>query len=317
MQKKQVEALCARAHALREDRRPRRAVGQLRARVLPDASTSSTCGELGDATDALIARLDESVARPEAQEVFTTTSAPRSTTSPSPRTRPSTCAQYFVANIQWSSGCPYRCEFCDIPELYGRNPRLKSPERIVAELDALVEAGAHGAIYFVDDNFIGNKKAAKELLPHLVEWQKRHNYPLRLSGECTLNVAQDKEVLGLMREAYFTDIFFGIESPDEETLDAIDKQQNLRMPILEAVQTINSYGIELHAGIILGPRQRHGRRDREDHRVHRPRADSAARRERALRAAPDAALGPARRRRASDPTAAASPTWCSGCPRRP
>src|SRR6185436_2581558 len=153
---------------------------------------------------------------------------------------------------QWSSDCPYRCEFCDIPELYGRNPRLKSPKRMIEELDALMDAGAHGAIYFVDDNFIGNKKAAKELLPHLIEWQKKHNYAIRLAAELTLNVAQDTEVLALMREAYFTDVFFGIESPDEDTLEAIDKQQNLRMPILEAIKIINNHGIELHAGIILG-----------------------------------------------------------------
>jgi radical SAM superfamily enzyme YgiQ (UPF0313 family) len=251
VQKKQVEGLAERAHKL----------GKVVALGGPSASAAPEyypmidllhCGELGDATDALIARLDESVARPATQEVFTTKERTPLEQFPIPAYKAIDVAQYFVSNIQWSSGCPYRCEFCDIPELYGRNPRLKSPERIVAELDALIEAGAHGAIYFVDDNFIGNKKAAKELLPHLVEWQKKHNYHVRLAAECTLNVAQDKEILELMREAYITDIFFGIESPDEDTLDSIDKQQNVRMPLLEAINTINSYGIELHAGIILG-----------------------------------------------------------------
>jgi radical SAM superfamily enzyme YgiQ (UPF0313 family) len=251
VQKKHVLALCERAHAF----------GKVTALGGPSVSAAPEyyptfdllhLGELGDATDALIARLDESVARPEEQEVFKTKDRTALEDFPIPAYKAIDVRQYFVSNIQWSSGCPYRCEFCDIPELYGRNPRLKSPERIVAELDALLEAGAHGAIYFVDDNFIGNKKAAKELLPHLIEWQKRHNYPLRLSLECTLNVAQDKELLELMKEAYITDVFFGIESPDEDTLDTIDKQQNLRMPIVDAVKIINSYGIELHAGIILG-----------------------------------------------------------------
>jgi len=210
------------------------------------------CGELGDATDALIAKLDETCERPKEQAIFKTDQRVDLDDFPIPAYDKIKVAQYFTANIQWSSGCPYRCEFCDIPELYGRNPRLKSPERMIRELDALMAAGAHGAIYFVDDNFIGNKKAAKELLPHLIEWQKRHNYSIRLAAELTLNVAQDKEILELMREAYFTDVFFGIESPEEETLEAIDKQQNLRMPILEAIKIINAHGIELHAGIILG-----------------------------------------------------------------
>ncbi len=210
------------------------------------------CGELGDATDALVARLDETIERPAEQQIFKTDLRVELDDFPIPAYDKIKVSQYFTANIQWSSGCPYRCEFCDIPELYGRNPRLKSPERMIRELDALMAAGAHGAIYFVDDNFIGNKKAAKELLPHLIAWQKRHNYAIRLAAELTLNVAQDKEVLELMREAYFTDVFFGIESPEEETLEAIDKQQNLRMPILEAIKIINAHGIELHAGIILG-----------------------------------------------------------------
>ena len=80
--------------------------------------------------------------------------------------------------MQFSSGCPYRCEFCDIPALYGRQPRLKTPEQILAELDAMLDAGIAGAVYFVDDNFIGNKKAARELLPHLIDWQKRRGYPI-------------------------------------------------------------------------------------------------------------------------------------------
>ncbi len=251
VQKRRVGAIAERAHAF----------GKVCALGGPSVSAAPEyypmydylhCGELGDATDALVAMLDETVARPPQQIVFKTDKRVDLEDFPIPAYTKIRLSQYFTSNIQWSSGCPYRCEFCDIPELYGRNPRLKSPKRMVEELDALMAAGAHGAIYFVDDNFIGNKKAAKELLPHLIEWQKKHNYAIRLAAELTLNVAQDKEVLELMREAYFTDIFFGIESPEEETLEAIDKQQNLRMPILEAIKIINSYGIELHAGIILG-----------------------------------------------------------------
>ena len=90
---------------------------------------------------------------------------------------------YFLGSIQYSSGCPYQCEFCDIPGLYGRNPRLKTPQQIIAELDKLLECGVVGSVYFVDDNFIGNRKAAKEMLPHLIEWQKRNSYPVMFACE--------------------------------------------------------------------------------------------------------------------------------------
>ena len=209
-------------------------------------------GELGDATDELITHLDRSVDRPPSQLVFTTRDRLSIEDFPIPAYHLIDFSNYFVCNIQWSSGCPYTCEFCDIPELYGRNPRFKSPARLLRELDAILAQNPLGAVYFVDDNLIGNRKAAREMLGHLVEWQKKNGYRMRFGGECTLNVAQDKKILELMREAYFIEVFFGIESPDEETLQSIDKHQNFRMPMLEAVQIINSYGIELFAGIILG-----------------------------------------------------------------
>src|SRR4030095_11137408 len=153
--------------------------------------------------------------------------------------------------MQFSSGCPYSCEFCDIPALYGRNPRLKTPGQVLAELDLIAAAGATSA-YFVDDNFIGNQKAALELLPHLVEWQTRNRYPLRFACEATLNLARNERVLELMREAGFITVFCGIETPEPEALHAMSKDQNLRMPILEAVRRLNDYGLEVVSGIILG-----------------------------------------------------------------
>ena len=111
--------------------------------------------------------------------------------------------KYFLGSIQYSSGCPYQCEFCDIPGLYGRNPRLKTPQQIIAELDKLRECGMTDTVYFVDDNFIGNRKAALDLLPHLIEWQKRTGYVTRLACEATLNIAKRPEILEKMREAFF------------------------------------------------------------------------------------------------------------------
>ena len=100
-----------------------------------------------------------------------------------------------MLTIQFSSGCPYLCEFCDIPGLYGRQPRLKTPQQITAELDAMRQQVHPPVVYFVDDNFVGNRKAAKDMLPVLVEWQKQHGYPLQFACEATLNIAKQPEIL--------------------------------------------------------------------------------------------------------------------------
>jgi radical SAM superfamily enzyme YgiQ (UPF0313 family) len=160
--------------------------------------------------------------------------------------------RYLLGSIQYSSGCPYQCEFCDIPGLYGRNPRLKTPQQITAELDKLLECGIRGSVYFVDDNFIGNRKAALDLLPHLVEWQKKTGFVLRFACEATLNIAKRPEILAGMREAFFCTIFCGIETPDPVALKAMHKDHNMMVPIMEGVRTINSYGMEVVSGIILG-----------------------------------------------------------------
>jgi hopanoid C-2 methylase len=209
-------------------------------------------GEIGDATDALIRRLDESVARPERQEIYRTESRLPLAEFPLPAYDRLRINEYLLGSVQFSSGCPYRCEFCDIPELYGRNPRLKTPEQVTRELDAMLAKGNPGSVYFVDDNFIGNKKAALDLLHALVKWQQERGYPVEFACEATLNLAQAKDVLELMREAYFTTVFCGIETPEEHALEFMMKKQNLRQPILEAVDTLNSYGMEVVSGIIIG-----------------------------------------------------------------
>jgi hopanoid C-2 methylase len=216
----------------------------------PDADMIHV-GELGDATDRLIAHLDRDPGRPPDPLRFETVERLPLASFPTPAYETISLREYFVASLQFSSGCPYACEFCDIPALYGRNPRLKTPAQVLAELDLLVAAGVTSA-YFVDDNFIGNQKAALELLPHLVEWQARHRYPLRFACEATLNLARNERVLALMREAGFITVFCGIETPEPEALHAISKDQNLRMPILDAVRRLNAYGLEVVSGIILG-----------------------------------------------------------------
>jgi hopanoid C-2 methylase len=208
-------------------------------------------GELGDATDRLIEYLDHRVDRPRGQLRFETATRLPLSDFPTPAYDQIRLTEYFIANIQFSSGCPYACEFCDIPALYGRNPRLKTPEQICRELDMIAAAGAT-SVYFVDDNFIGNQKAALDLLPHLVAWQEKNRFPLRFACEATLNIAKSERVLQLMREAGFVTVFCGIETPEPQALKFMSKDQNLRMPILEAVERINDHGLEVVSGIILG-----------------------------------------------------------------
>ncbi|MDN5869741.1 MAG: B12-binding domain-containing radical SAM protein [Nitrococcus sp.] len=209
-------------------------------------------GELGDATDELIEYIDGHTQRPAKQLRFETVQRWALEQFPVPAYHLLDMSRYFLGSIQFSSGCPYQCEFCDIPELYGRRPRYKSPRQIEAELDMLVAGGVPGAIYFVDDNFIGNRKAARILLPHLVEWQRSRGYPVEFACEATLNIAQQRDILEMMREANFTTVFCGIETPEPEALSAMRKEHNLRQPILDAVQILNRYGLEVVAGIILG-----------------------------------------------------------------
>jgi radical SAM superfamily enzyme YgiQ (UPF0313 family) len=210
-------------------------------------------GEIGDATDRLIALLDADLTPPPAQMRFETGERLALTDFPIPAYHLISLERYLIGSLQFSSGCPYRCEFCDIPGLYGRNPRLKTPEQLLAELDAMRAQGAHPpCVYFVDDNFIGNKKAAREMLPHLIAWQKKHGYPLTFACEATLNIAKQTEILALMREAAFHTVFVGIETPEVDALKAMRKDHNASLPMMEAIKTLNSYGLEITSGIILG-----------------------------------------------------------------
>jgi radical SAM superfamily enzyme YgiQ (UPF0313 family) len=209
-------------------------------------------GELGDATDAIVRRIDVNIGQPKTQERYEAKERLPLQELPIPAYEKAQANRYFLGSVQFSSGCPYQCEFCDIPELYGRNPRLKAPEQVIAELDTLLEAGVMRAVYFVDDNFVGNRKAAKELLPHLIAWQKKHRYPIEFACEATLNITKSPDLLEMMRQAYFTTVFCGIETPDPAALRAISKDQNNHVGILEAVQTLNNYGMEVVSGIILG-----------------------------------------------------------------
>jgi radical SAM superfamily enzyme YgiQ (UPF0313 family) len=251
VQKRQMEDIRRRAHAIGRVA----ALGGSSVSACPEhypAFDYLHVGELGDATEALFARLAEDVTRPAEQVVFTTVVRKELDDFPLPAYELAKLDRYFIGSIQFSSGCPYQCEFCDIPALYGRNPRFKTPERVCAELDKLLACGLWGAVYFVDDNFIAHKRGVRELLPHLIDWQKRNGYAYVMACEATLNIAKRPEILTLMRDANFTTVFCGIETTDPAALEAISKEHNMMVPIAEAIDTLNEYGMEVVSGIILG-----------------------------------------------------------------
>jgi len=159
--------------------------------------------------------------------------------------------RYSAMSVQYSRGCPFQCEFCDIIEIYGRVPRTKSNAQLLGELDALKDLGWRGTVFIVDDNFIGNKKNVRGLLPELADWQKRNGYPFSLLTEASANLADDEDLLDNMRTAGFRRVFVGIETPDAESLKEAQKSQN-RGNLLEAVKRIQSYGMEVMAGFIVG-----------------------------------------------------------------
>jgi radical SAM superfamily enzyme YgiQ (UPF0313 family) len=160
--------------------------------------------------------------------------------------------KYSAMSVQFSRGCPFQCEFCDIIEIYGRVPRTKSNAQMLAELDSLYEIGWRGMVFVVDDNFIGNKRNVKRFLPELVQWSVRRNHPFSFITEASVNLAEDEELLSLMREAGFRRVFLGIETPVEASLKEAHKLQNTRSSLLDSVKRIQNYGMEVMAGFIVG-----------------------------------------------------------------
>jgi radical SAM superfamily enzyme YgiQ (UPF0313 family) len=160
--------------------------------------------------------------------------------------------RYVSMAVQMSRGCPYSCEFCDVIEMFGRVPRVKEPDRLLAELDALYAAGWRGSVFVVDDNFIGSIKHARRLLPDLVRWQAEHGHPFELYTEASMNLAAEDDLLADMAAAGFTSVFVGIETPSKSTLRAVGKTQNLRMDLAAAVDRITRAGLEVMGGFIVG-----------------------------------------------------------------
>jgi radical SAM superfamily enzyme YgiQ (UPF0313 family) len=194
----------------------------------------------------------EAIAQNQPEGIFRTAEKPDVTLSPIPRFDLLQRDQYLMMAIQFSRGCPFNCEFCDIISLYGRKPRTKSPEQTLAELQTLYDLGWRGSIFVVDDNFIGNQRNVKLMLRELIPWMQQRQYPFTFLTEASVNLAEDAELLDLMAKAGFYGVFLGIETPDQDSLQVTRKVQNTRNPLVEACRTINQAGLMIYAGFILG-----------------------------------------------------------------
>jgi radical SAM superfamily enzyme YgiQ (UPF0313 family) len=177
---------------------------------------------------------------------------PDVTATPIPRFDLLQLDAYDSMSVQFSRGCPFNCEFCDIIVLYGRKPRTKKPEQLIAELQYLHDLGWRRSIFLVDDNFIGNKRNAKQLLPQIRQFQEERGYPFSFATEASVDLADDEEMMRMMHEARFESVFLGIETPDEASLETSRKLQNTRNPLDAAVDRITANGIRVMAGFIIG-----------------------------------------------------------------
>jgi radical SAM superfamily enzyme YgiQ (UPF0313 family) len=229
----------------------RTVVGGPIASSVPAAELKADHVVIGEA-ESLIAEFALDLKQGTARPVYQANERPEMSTSPLPDLSLIKMHRYSTMAVQYSRGCPFNCEFCDIIEIYGRRPRTKAVAQVLAELDQLLEAGWREAVFIVDDNFIGNKGRAKELCVALAEWRSQYKTSFDFNTEASLNLADDPELMQLMKNAGFVSVFLGIETPDESGLIASNKLQNTRRSLLESVATIQSYGMQVMGGFILG-----------------------------------------------------------------
>ena len=187
------------------------------------------------------------------KQIYTSEDWADITSTPLPLWQIAPMKNYSSMNVQYSRGCPYDCDFCDITVLYGRKPRTKTKEQVLAELDVLYFNNWRGPVFFVDDNFIGNKvKLKKEILPAIIEWNAKRKNPFYFNTEVSINLADDDKLMQLMVKAGFEAVFIGIESPNEESLIECNKTQNRNRDLISSVKKIQESGLEVQGGFIVG-----------------------------------------------------------------
>jgi len=188
-----------------------------------------------------------------ARHIYASKERPDITKTPVPLWSLINTKKYSSMSVQYSRGCPFNCEFCDIIVLNGHKPRTKDKEQVLAELDALYRLGWRAGVFIVDDNFIGNRRKLKsEILPAVIEWMKTRKYPFALSAEASINMADDEELMQLMTEAGFDTVFVGIETPNEESLVECNKSQNQNRDLVASVNKIQNHGFVVQGGFIVG-----------------------------------------------------------------
>jgi radical SAM superfamily enzyme YgiQ (UPF0313 family) len=194
----------------------------------------------------------EALAKGEKKGTFRSPEKPDVSLTPIPRFDLINFEDYVLLSLQFSRGCPFQCEFCDIIVLYGRKTRTKTPAQFLAEMQYIYDLGWRGPLVIVDDNFIGNKRNVKLLLREMQPWLEAHNFPFSLMAEASVDLAEDHELLAMMRDCQFGMVFLGIETPDEASLVTTKKFQNTRSPLHESIETIMGYDLMIMAGFILG-----------------------------------------------------------------
>ena len=207
---------------------------------------------LGEA-EVTLPRFIEDVEKGVPQHIYSSRVRPDIWETPIPLWSLINRKQYSSMSLQYSRGCPFNCEFCDIIILNGHRPRTKSREQVIGELEALYRGGWRSGVFIVDDNFIGNRKKLKEeILPELIAWQKDKKYPFALSTEASINLADDEALMMMMVEAGFNRVFIGIETPHEESLLECSKSQNRNRDLVASVKKIQNQGLEVQGGFIVG-----------------------------------------------------------------
>ncbi|MBW2977508.1 DUF4070 domain-containing protein [Candidatus Woesearchaeota archaeon] len=186
------------------------------------------------------------------KQIYTSKKRPDVTKTPLPMWSLINIKEYATLSVQYSRGCPFNCDFCDIIIMNGRVPRTKTPEQMMKEFDALYKTGWKGQVFIVDDNFIGHKNNVKEMLPLLIQWQKKHKFPFTFTTEASLNLAEDKELMSLMSAANFNKVFLGFETPSFDSLKECSKLQNTKVNPAETVKLIHQNGMQVMGGFIVG-----------------------------------------------------------------